>query len=379
MLQTTSSFAGVAAIALVLSTVINYADIVSGIYSLFRKAFDFRNAIEKIYYKGKRDKYYKSLCDKDLIAWQLNVLETIYKPIIDKDNRVDFTELVIGKTKKRYESVTFKLNSVNYPFDNVCPKNDLKVNNDTNDTNNAESLEDFYKKFSRICNRYYSLIRGTIRYPKRIGYMLDELIIRENGWQLKSHVGNYEGNIKTSHILEYELYNLYKRHKYNTIYDRDWLLNHLPIRNYIHKKNNETEFFLRSGSGRESLLSVQMFVMVKNHSNSYDALRIRRSSDVTAKAGYLQFVPSGGFKSINDCTDFDSQWSNYFISKVIFRELLEGCFGINEDDERISGNNVTTDKIYHNRHIKNLIDMIVNKNRDKLELVGIVESLGSLG
>ena len=86
-----------------LSTVINYADIVSGIYSLFRKAFDFRNAIEKIYYKGKRDKYYKSLCDKDLIAWQLNVLETIYKPIIDKDNRVDFTELVIGKTKKRYE------------------------------------------------------------------------------------------------------------------------------------------------------------------------------------------------------------------------------------------------------------------------------------
>ena len=47
-----SSFAGVAAIALVLSTVINYADIVSGIYSLFRKAFDFRNAIEKIYYKN---------------------------------------------------------------------------------------------------------------------------------------------------------------------------------------------------------------------------------------------------------------------------------------------------------------------------------------
>lgn len=118
--------------------------------------------------------------------------------------------------------------------------------------------------------------------------------------------------------------------------------------------------------------------MVKNHSNSYDALRIRRSSDVAAKAGYLQFVLSDGFKSINDCTDFDSQWVNYSISKVISRELLEECFGIDEDDERISGNNVTPDKIYHNQHIKTLIDMIVNQKKAKLELVEIVESLVSL-
>lgn len=118
--------------------------------------------------------------------------------------------------------------------------------------------------------------------------------------------------------------------------------------------------------------------MVKNHSNSYDALRIRRSSDVAAKAGYLQFILSDGFESINNCTDFDSQRVNYSISKVISRELLEECFGIDEDDERISGNNVTPDKIYHNQHIKTLIDMIVNQNEAKLELVEIVESLVSL-
>ena len=57
---------------------------------------------------------------------------------------------------------------------------------------------------------------------------------------------------------------------------------------------------------------------------------------------------------------------------------MEECFGIDEDDDRISGNNVTPDKIYHNQHIKTLIDMIVNQNKAKLELVGIVESLVSL-
>lgn len=137
--------------------------------------------------------------------------------------------------------------------------------------------------------------------------MLDELVIDKDKRLLRSRVGNYEGNIKISHILEYELYNLYKKYSGNTVNDRVWFLNHLPIRNYIHRNNKDSEYFFRSGKDRESLLSVQMFVMVKNHSNSYDALRIRRSSDVAAKAGYLQFVPSGGFESINDCTDFDSQ------------------------------------------------------------------------
>ena len=86
-------------------------------------------------------------------------------------------------------------------------------------------------------------------------------------------------------------------------------------------------------------------------SESYDVLRIRRSAKVSAKAGYLQFVPLGGFEAMNDGTDFDTQWDNYSISKVIFRELLEECFGIDEDDKAFSSNTVSTDRIYHNIYI----------------------------
>ena len=135
-----SAFAGATTVGLVLTTIINYADIVTGIYSLFRKAFSVRNVLEKIYYKGKREKYYKSLCDKRYIEWQLRVLETIYGPIIEKDNVVEFTRLKIGNADRKYESVTFKLRSVDYPFDNVCPKSELNVKVDTNYSSNLNGF-----------------------------------------------------------------------------------------------------------------------------------------------------------------------------------------------------------------------------------------------
>ena len=120
-----------------------------------------------------------------------------------------------------------------------------------------------------------------------------------------------------------------------------------------------------------------MFVLVKNESGSYDALRIRRSMEVAAKPGFLQFIPSGGFEAINDCNDFDSQWDNYSLKKAIFRELLEECFGQDEDDKKSSGNSVSPDRIYHNSHIKGLIKLI-KEGKAEMQLLGITESLVSL-
>ena len=72
---------------------------------------------------------------------------------------------------------------------------------------------------------------------------------------------------------------------------------------YIHdcfKDNTETsKEILTSGKGRKSLLSVSMMVLCKNKNNSYDALCIRRSENVDAKVGFLQFVLSGGFSALD--------------------------------------------------------------------------------
>lgn len=108
--------------------------------------------------------------------------------------------------------------------------------------------------------------------------------------------------------------------------------------NCIEKKKKN---ILLSSMYRSSLLCVQMLVLIKNIRGSYDILRIRRSQNVSAKAGYLQFIPSGGFEAMNDGTDYDSQWSNYSLSKVLFRELLEECCGMDEDDPKFSSNSIS--------------------------------------
>jgi hypothetical protein len=100
---------------------------------------------------------------------------------------------------------------------------------------------------------------------------------------------------------------------------------------------------------------------------------------VAAKPGFLQFIPSGGFESMNDCNDFDAQWDNYSISKVLFRELLEECFGQDEDDALTSGNNISPERIYHNTCIKKLIQMLNDDNQTaRMSLLGTTMSLVSL-
>ena len=95
---------------------------------------------------------------------------------------------------------------------------------------------------------------------------------------------------------------------------RESLMKELPIRKTIHSlfKEKEEEV-LRSGEHRNSLLGVQIMVLLKNRSNSYDVVTIRRSMDVVAKPGFIQYIPSGGFEAANDKNDIDTQRSNYSI------------------------------------------------------------------
>ena len=339
---------------------------------------------DRILWGHIRRKYDKTLASEDFLQWQNKVLKKIYRPYIDATQdilvqqewnndiaKINFSQVEFGDEDTwDYESVTIQLPAVPYPFDDVCPKELLITKKDTNQTKYSDKIKKFKVWF------YYHIVKRTIRYPKRIGYMLGTLEL-DNNWKITSYVGNYENNIKTSHVLEYELYRLFKKAEKEEL-SADELMKKLPIRNEIHHLyKDDMGQLLLSGKGRDSLLGVQMFVLVKNESGSYDALRIRRSMEVAAKPGFLQFIPSGGFEAINDCNDFDSQWDNYSLKKAIFRELLEECFGQDEDDKKSSGNSVSPDRIYHNSHIKGLIKLI-KEGKAEMQLLGITESLVSL-
>lgn len=353
--------------------------------------------IDNRIYKRRRDKYNKALIEKEFLDWQQKALEAIYGDLIEEKNQelqdkaveenwkltpsIKYAELEIGRISKRYEAVILNLPPIDYPFKGVCEKEELGIIRNLDDIKYPGIL----KKYEHKTKKYYNFVRGTIRYPKRIGYMLDEITYGgqpgQPEWKVQAYCGKYEDNVKTSHILEFELYQLYKKQRHKTIEcTKDTLLAELPIRAYIHKQfaqNGKECDVLTSGKYRVSLLGVQMMVLVKNMSGSYDAIRIRRSNEVAAKPGFLQFIPSGGFEAINDCYDRDSQWNNYSIAKSIFRELLEECFGQDEDDERATGNTVSPDRLYSNANIARLLEYIENDTA-QLKLLGTTMSLVSL-
>ncbi|MBE6349817.1 MAG: hypothetical protein E7062_03570 [Spirochaetaceae bacterium] len=369
---------------------LNISDDFEKIKTFVKKMLNFRKHLDRIYFSKKRDKYNKVLSSSDFIKWQFELINKLYSPLIrmkqEQKWNVEFTELDIDGVKHQYESITLKMKKSIFPFSSICDKQYLETK-----TNICEpTYSDISKQYSKFINQYYRLVKTTIRYPKRLGFMLNEIIYNtQNGeWGVKAHSGTYENNIKQSHVLEYEIYRLYRKIQKKKIniskLEREEILQQLPIRNAIHKrflKDKDESNILISGKYRESLLSVQVFVLVRNFNGSYDALRIRRSSNVSAKANYLQFIPSGGFESINDCDDFDSQWDNYSLCKVVFREFLEECFGIDEDDKKLTSTNVSSDTIYRNKYIKKLVAMLTNNAEKKqayMELLGTSMSLVGL-
>lgn len=343
-----------------------------------------KNFILKWYYSKKREKYDRELSSSKYIKWQLQVMKAIYMHLIQELNEegidINLTSLDISGKKQEYEAVTIKVKEQSYPFNGVCNKDKLTIREDISKP--VYTYDDLSNKAQKMVKRYYRMIKYSIRYPDRLGYMLDEIIVsKEDGAaSVSAYSGCYRDNIVQSHILKYELFELYKKKHIRNCND---ILEKLEIRNKLHTEfkihDSAESRILLSGKYRSSLLGVQIMVFVKNVNGSFDALRIRRSTDVAAKAGYLQFIPSGGFEAIGDGKDFDSQWDNYSIPKSLFRELLEECFGMDEDDKKFSSNTKSPDRLCFNAHIQEILKMIQREPQHaRFEFLGSTMSLVGL-
>lgn len=347
--------------------------------------------LKKKWFTRKRRKYNKELMSREFMSWQKEVLFGIYRPLIaslrEEGVDIDITHIVIeGKdedsnsitVKEEYECVTIPVKSVPYPFKGVCDKLKLKTRSEEDVLKSTWKYEE-----NRVgdLRKYRNLIYYTIKFPKRLGYMLDEIEIENGNLRgISAYPGIYEHNLLESHILEYELYRVYQENKLSQRSKADEaLMDKLPIRREIHnkfimadEKNKETKEeskktkeerkesnILKSGKYRNSLLGVQALVLVKSRVGTYDVLRIRRSEQVASKAGFLQFIPSGGFEAYNDDLSFDAQWENYSITKVLFRELLEECFGMDEDAER--SKNQSPESIYFDENIRKILEQLLKQ------------------
>ncbi|MDE6411247.1 MAG: hypothetical protein K2L02_01755 [Clostridia bacterium] len=349
--------------------------ILKKIINLFIKFFSLRK-------RNRRKKYNEVVASEDYLTWQNNILNNIYDPIITKFNE-NSTKLNCSTCERavcfpktdnayQYESVFFKVdeNLYPYPFREISNKDDL--------TKCKISVKKFsHKKFINYKPRtkeqksFYKLMKPTIHFPDNIGYALDEISF-ENGFHFTAKACTYKMNVCTSNIMEYELYELYLKEKKGKCPVKD-KLKELKTRNQIHKIfENNIERIFTSGAGRSSLLGVQAMVLCKNnYTGCYDVLRIRRSENVDAKSGFLQFVPSGGFSALNNNFDYDTQFAEFSVAKALLRELLEECFG----EEDFSGRKLnSTENIYSDK----IIDKLISNKGLIFKFIGSAFSLVSL-
>lgn len=256
---------------------------------------------------------------------------------------------------------------------------------DKESVNFGFSPEDHQKyKRKKYYWRYRYIVGSKIKAPDRPGFMLDELKCDASGkmTQFKAHVGSYAENIYSNHVLEYELYRLYKRRRKGFGY----LIKKSVIRNAMHKsvcgKDKSQEYYasmrksLCSGEGRDSLLSVQMLVLIKN-GNDYDIKIIQRSKGVAMAPDRFQLVPSGGFEILNDSISGFSEYEiedNYSAGCAVFREYLEEIFGIEEFEGKGVGS--VNEALMKDERILEINRLIKEKKADFCFLGSVMDLAG---
>ncbi len=305
---------------------------------------------------NKRESYYETLSATDYLKWSKSILKRIY-PETRLTCVLDFEYTVTCiPASKCYK----------YPFKELLESESLQITDEKFQINKPIQVE--YKK----------ILGNTIKRPLLKGYMLTNYKFDENEqiFSVFAKTGTYEQNVYTSHILEYELFSLYKKNIKNIdALPIERVLSFLPLRNSIHK-GQTPKSVINSGINRFCLLGVQVLILFKDHDDKrYKVLVIKRSKDVAAKPGYFQFIPSGGFEIFQNYDDEFILRNNFSARLALFRELVEEVFGEEEYIHNEKG--IPEENILKHHKVAQLIKMI-EKKEAFFEFLGSTVDLVSL-
>jgi hypothetical protein len=226
-----------------------------------------------------------------------------------------------------------------------------------------------------------------LKQPRLLGYILDRYDMTPDGkiTHVYPKLGRYEQTVHSSLILEYEIYEAYKKCK-GAIIPGDDIWRYFPLRSCIHGKGSDksmVEEVLFSGKNRYSLLSVQGFIIFwdpkEGDNGEYVTLIAQRSNNVTAKVGYYQFLPAGGFE-MYDCEDarkVDVIKANYSLRKAFFREYLEEVFNQEEFIQVLRGRHERLPQIMNDPKTEYITDLI-ESGQAHFELMGSAVDLVNL-
>ena len=136
---------------------------------------------------------------------------------------------------------------------------------------------------------------------------------------------------------------------------------------------------LLSGDGRDSLLSVQMLIILRsNRTKKYEVKIVQRSYNVAIKQGVYQFIPSGGFEILNDSNDdiYDDieLEENFSPGCAVFRELLEEMFNMQEFEGNGTGS--VEERLLKDPRIVRIEEMLADGRATRDFLGSVLELAG---
>ena len=348
---------------------------------LFKAGENLFNNISNKKKELKIENFYKVLEDEDFKRFEKTFLKKYYTDSCFTTVNGREYPVYFYRFSKVLEDKTNEKGVRKYDFLSDADKLDTKF--DVKKHKKYKELP-YYREYSEI-------VGGNIRFPDRPGYMLDELVLNSFNEieKVNVHIGTYAENVYSNHVLEFEMVEAFKHFRYMIENESSWdeIRRFMRIRNSMHKNitfDNTSDFIesmkksLSRGDGRDSLLSVQMLVLMKDkRTKKYLIKIIQRSTSVAIAPGRFQIVPSGGFEILNDSDPGYSEYElrdNLSPGCAVFREYLEEIFGAEEFEGHGKGS--VNEALLKDEKIKKIEEMLLEGSADFRFLGSIVDLAG---
>lgn len=297
--------------------------------------------------KELAEEYSKGIVTPEYIKWELETLKNIYYdiPFVSVFGK-DFPAFVLPGSE-----------SVKYPFTSLTNIENLLPIEDEID----------YRQYPWY-NEFKKIVGPHIHYPNLYGYTNCGFNLDSNSniESLVARPRTYKETVYTCHILQFELWSVYKKiggKRLATLED-------LPMRKKIHGKLSNKEVIL-SGCNRSALNDVTIAVIDYNErTEEYDIATATRSENVATHPNYFGFVPSGGFElyELEHNQTASVIEENFSVIGALFREYIEELFGDIEFGQATGNDDLN--RLYRNPKIKDLRNG-VKSGLYKFEFLGV--------
>lgn len=199
---------------------------------------------------------------------------------------------------------------------------------------------------------FVKIVGPNIRFPELYGFTNSGFVFDQEGKISGLHVlpRTYKETVFSCHILQYELWEVYRKIGKERIAS----LEDLPMRKAIHMGKTNFEVIM-SGCNRSALNDVTIAVIDCNgRTGEYDIASAVRAETVATFPGYFGFIPSGGFElyELENRQDATVIRENYHVLGALYREYIEELFG-DEDFGKATGND-DLNRLYRNKKIRDL-------------------------